>query len=85
MNPFVALFENPVPTLTAAAYAVFLLTLLVATWWGLGRNLLYLVENWQDGWKLLIPGDYVAHLFATGIIVSVDLLLIAATIYVLTP
>ena len=83
-NPFVRLYEAPVETLTASAYAVFLAALLVATWWALSRNALYLHEEWQNGWLVLIPGAYAARVVLTAVIVAVDLLLLAGIVHVVT-
>jgi hypothetical protein len=84
-NPFIQLFEAPAETLLAAGYAVILFGLLVATWWGLSRNAMYLVEYWQDGWKYLVPGKYALRAVLVAVIVAVDLWLTAGIIYVLTP
>ena len=83
MNPFVRLYDAPVETLTAAAYVAVLFGALVVTWWALGRNLLYLRDQYQNGWKYLIPFWYTVRVTAVAILVAVDLLLIGAIIYVL--
>jgi len=83
MNPFVRLYEAPVETLTAAAYVAVLFGALVVTWWALGRNLLYLRDQYQNGWKYLIPFWYTVRAAAVAVLVAVDLLLIGAIIYVL--
>lgn len=82
-NPFLELYQHPVATLTAAAYVALLLGALVATWWAAGRNLMYLDDQFQEGWLYLIPLRYTARLVATLGIVAVDLLLVAAIIGVL--
>jgi len=88
-NPFVALFERPVATLTAAAYALVLLSALVGSWYAGGRNALYLVEFWQEtpggqAWRLLVPLAYAARVVAMLLLLAVDLLLVAGIIHVLT-
>jgi len=79
-NPFLELYQHPVDTLTAAAYVALLLGALVATWWALGRNLMYLDDQFQEGWLYLIPLRYTARLVATLGIVAVDLWILAAII-----
>jgi len=83
MNPFIQLFEYPVATLTALAYVVVLLGALVGSWWALGRNLLYLRQRYQNGWKYLIPGMYALRVVATAVLVAIDLLLVAAILHAL--
>jgi membrane protease YdiL (CAAX protease family) len=83
-NPFVELAQDPVGVLTAAAYATLLLAALVGTWWALSRNLLYLLDNWQDGWIVLVPLGYAARTMAVLGLVAVDLALVAGIIGVLT-
>lgn len=82
-NPFVRLYEAPTATLTDAAYALVLVAALVATWWVLGRNLLYLDEHWQDGWLVLVPLEYAVRTIGTILILAVDLALLAAIIAIL--
>jgi len=81
MNPFIELYQNPVSTLTAAAYVVTLLGLLVSTWWAAGRNALYLFDNYQNGWLVLVPKWYAFRVVLMCGIIAVDLLLIAAIIW----
>jgi len=76
--------QDPVAVLTAAAYATFLLAALVGTWWALSRNLLYLLDNWQDGWIVLVPLGYALRTMAVLGLVAVDLALVAGIIGVLT-
>mgnify|MGYP006287475347 CR=1 FL=1 len=83
MNPFISLFEAPVETLTAGAYVVVLLGALTLSWWGLGRNILYLRNRFQTDWKYLVPFWYAARIGAVAALVAVDLLLIAAIIHVI--
>jgi hypothetical protein len=80
VNPFIELYQHPVDTLTAAAYISLLLGALVATWWAAGRNLMYLDDQFQEGWLYLIPLRYTARLVATLGIVAVDLWILAAII-----
>jgi len=82
-NPFVALFERPVATLTAAAYALVLMTAMLATWYAGSRNLLYLVDRWQDGWRLLVPFWYAVRVAGLLLVVAIDCLLIAGIIAVI--
>ncbi len=84
VNPFISLFETPVATLTAAAYAVVLLAALVATLWALTRNYLWLEANYRAGWQLLPPLEYVLRTCGTLLIVAIDLLLIAGIIHTLS-
>jgi len=83
-NPFVELANDPVAVLTAAAYATVLLAALVGTWWALSRNLAYLDEWWQDGWRLLIPLEYAVRVMVAVVLVALDLLLLAGIVHVLT-
>jgi hypothetical protein len=83
-NPFIRLYEMPVATLTDAAYVLILLAVLVATWWAAGRNALYLSENYQNGWKYLIPAWYALRLIGMLVTAAVDLWLLAGIIGVLT-
>lgn len=83
-NPFIDLYEVPVAALTDAAYACLLLAALVATWWALGRNLLYLRDRWQEGWLVLVPFWYTARAIALLCLVAIDLLLIAGIIHVVS-
>jgi len=82
-NPFVELAQDPVAVLTAAAYATVLLAALVGTWWALSRNLLYLLDNWQDGWIVLVPLGYAVRTMAVLGLVAGDLALVAGIIGVL--
>jgi hypothetical protein len=83
-NPFLRLYEMPVATLTDAAFALVLLAALVATWWAAGRNALYLSEQYQNGWKYLVPAWYAARLIGMLLVAAVDLWLLAGIIGVLT-
>jgi len=83
-NPFVRLFEAPVESLTAGAYALVLLAALVVSWYALGRNALYLEDQWRDGWLVLVPFWYAARVVGALLIVALDLLLVAGIIAVLT-
>jgi len=82
VNPFIELFEAPVATLTAGAYVLVLLGLLAASWWAATRNLLWLSDNWQDGWILLIPLPYAVRLLALCLLAAIDLLLLAGIAHV---
>lgn len=84
MNPFVSLFETPVETLTGFAYAIVLASMLIATWWALGRNLVVLVDQWQEGWQVLVPGAYAARVVTAALLIAIDALLLAGIIHVLT-
>ena len=83
-NPFIELFHDPVGSLTAVAYALVLLAALVATWYALGRNLLTLYSDYQNGWIALPPAAYTARVIGALLIVAIDLLLIAGIVGVLT-
>lgn len=83
MNPFIHLYEAPVETLTAGAYVVVLLGALVGSWWALGRNLLFLREQFQNGWQLLVPFWYAVRVLAASALVAIDMLLLAAMIHIL--
>jgi len=83
-NPFVRLFEAPVEAMTAGAYALVLAAALAASWYALGRNLLYLTEQWQEGWLVLVPFWYAARVVGLLLLVALDLLLVAGIIGVLT-
>lgn len=84
VNPFVALFDAPVETLTALAYVCVLCAALTATWYAGGRNLLTLYDEYQEGWLVLVPFSYMLRVIAMFLILAVDCLLIAGVIYVLT-
>lgn len=79
-NPFIRLAESPVEALTAASYATVLLAALVLTWYFAGRNLLYLLDRYQDGWALLPPPVYTARVVGLLLIIAVDLLLVAGIV-----
>jgi hypothetical protein len=83
-NPFIRLYEMPVESLTAGAYALVLVAALMATWYGLGRNLLYLHQRWRNGWSLLIPFWYAARVIAILLVAAIDMLLVAGIVGVLT-
>jgi hypothetical protein len=84
MNPFIELYQQPVETLSAAAYALVLLAALLATWYAAGRNLLWLIDRYQDGWLVLPPFWYTARSIALILILAVDLLLVAGIVWILT-
>ncbi len=83
-NPFVRLFEAPVEVLTATAYALVLLTALLATWYALGRNLLWLSQRWQTGWRYLPSPMWVARAGGGLLVIAVDCLLLAGVVHLLT-
>jgi hypothetical protein len=78
------LVEAPVATLTDAAWACILLAALVATWWAAGRNALYLQEQYQNGWKYLVPFWYATRTVGMLLVLAVDLWLVAALVAVLS-
>jgi hypothetical protein len=83
MNPAVRLIQDPVSVLTDAGWILMLLAALLLTWWALGRNLVYLTERYQDGWRYLIPLRYAVRSVVALVIVGIDLWLISAVVYVL--
>lgn len=83
-NPFIRLYDAPVEALTAAAYAIVLLAALVATWYVLGRNLLTLYQDYQQGWLVLPPFSWALRVVGSLLILAIDLLLIAGIIHTLT-
>jgi len=83
MNPFVRLYEAPVEALAAAAYVCVLVAVLVLSWWALTRNLVYLDDRYQNGWKYLVLLWYAVRAAATLGLVALDLLLVAAIIHVI--
>lgn len=83
-NPFVAVYETPVESLTDAGYGLLLLGALIMSWWALGRNALYLQEEWRNGWLVLVPFWYAVRTVAALIGIAVDLWLVAALIAILT-
>ena len=84
MNPFIELFEQPVATLTAGAYALVLVAALVTTWYAAGRNALTLYDTYQNGWLVLPPVGWIARAVGLLLVAAIDLLLIAGIIYVVT-
>jgi hypothetical protein len=84
VNPFIRLYEAPVESLTAGAYALVLIAALVASWYAAGRNLLYLQKQYQNGWRYLVPFWYMVRLVGLVLVVAVDLLLVAGIIHTLT-
>jgi len=84
VNPFVELWRAPVATLTAAAYAVVLLAMLITTWYAAGRNALYLYAHWQKGWLALPPLGYTFRVVGMLLVAAVDLLLLGGIIYLVT-
>lgn len=83
MNPILDFIESPVHGLADLGWALFLLAALVVTWWALGRNLLYLRQQYQTGWKYLVPLGYAGRVAAALVIVGVDAWLLAAIVAVL--
>lgn len=82
-NPFVSLWEQPILTLTAAAYAFALVAALVATWYALGRNLMTLyIQNKKGGWKYP-PLEWALRAIAVPLVLAVDCLLLAAFVWVI--
>jgi hypothetical protein len=84
MNPALRLVEAPVATLTDAAWACILLAALMATWWAAGRNVLWLDQQWQNGWQALPTFWYAARSVALLVVLAVDLWLVAALVAVLS-
>lgn len=84
MNPVIHLIEHPVAALTEASWLCVLLAALVATWWAAGRNALYLLDRYQDGWLVLVPLQYAIRSIAMLLIVAIDLALIAGIVHVAT-
>jgi hypothetical protein len=82
-NPVIRLYETPVEALTDAGWVCVLLAALVATWWAAGRNALYLSEQYQNGWKYLVPAWYAIRLIGMFAIVAVDLWLLAGIMHTL--
>lgn len=82
-NPVVRLYESPVESLTDAGWLFVLLAALVATWWAAGRNVLWLDDQWGNGWKFLPPFWVAVRIVALLGIVAVDLWLMAAMLAVL--
>ncbi|AFH21983.1 hypothetical protein OSG_eHP14_00015 [environmental Halophage eHP-14] len=85
MNPFIRFYEAPVESLAGIAYVLILIGILTLTWWALSRNLLYLREEWRNGWLVLVPLTYTVRVAATLGLLAVDALLIGGIIYVITP
>jgi len=83
MNPFVEIWQDPVTALTRFAYVAILFGMLVMTWWAAGRNALYLRDQFQNGWLMLVPFWYALRTLAMLAILAVDLLLLAGIIYTL--
>lgn len=83
MNPFIRIYESPVESLTAAGWLCILIGALVATWWAAGRNALYLENNYQNGWKYLVPFWYAVRLVGMLVALAVDLWLVAGIIAVI--
>lgn len=89
-NPFIRLYEAPIESLTLAAYLLILLAALVGTWWLLTRNVLELIdqatsETWAKNTPLYPPFRFIWRLAAVPVIVAIDLFLIAAFLYFVTP
>jgi hypothetical protein len=83
MNPILRLVDNPAAALADLGWALMLCAALVVTWWALGRNLLYLRQQYQNGWKYLVPLPYAGRVAAALVIVGVDAWLFAALVAVL--
>jgi len=82
-NPAIRLVEHPVAALTEAGWTLILLAALVATWWAAGRNLLWLDNNWGNGWKLLPTFWAATRMVALLVILAVDLWLLAGIVHTL--
>lgn len=82
-NPVLRLVESPVEALADAGWVCVLVAALLATWWAATRNALYLIQEWQSGWRLLIPLSYAARAIGLLLIAAVDLWLLGALVAVL--
>lgn len=82
VNPFIELYREPVAALTDAAWICVLLAALAATWWALGRNLLWLDKRWQQGWRYLPPFWTAVRMVAVLVVAAVDLWLVAGIVAV---
>jgi|APHM01.1.fsa_nt_gi hypothetical protein len=82
-NPVIRLVEEPTAALADLGWAFVLLAALLATWWALGRNIIYLTDRYQDGWMFLVPLQYAARSVVLLLIIAVDLWLIAGIVHVL--
>jgi len=83
MNPFLRLIEQPVASLTDLGWLLVLLAALAGTWWAAGRNLLWLDDNWRNGWYLLPDARYVGRLIALLGVLAADAWLLAAIVEIL--
>lgn len=86
MNPFIALYEDPVATLTALAYALSLATLLVLTLAATYRNALWLYVRWDrqrpQEWEFVPPAWWLIRLAAIPAVLAIDAWALAALIWV---
>lgn len=82
-NPFIRLFEAPVESLTAGAYALLLVAALLTTWYAGGRNALTLYDTYQQGWLVLPTFWWTVRAVGMLLVVALDLLLVAGIIHVL--
>ncbi|WP_256394102.1 hypothetical protein [Natronoarchaeum rubrum] len=85
MNPFIELYRDPVATLTALAYALTLLTLLVITLAGTWRNAIWLATRWKrqrpNEWEYIPPTWWLVRLAAIPAVLAVDAWAMAALIW----
>jgi hypothetical protein len=82
-NPIIRLHETPVESLADAGWTFILVGALLLTWWAAGRNALYLRDEFQNGWKFLVPFWYTARVTVLCVIVAVDLWLLSAIVHII--
>lgn len=87
MNPFVALYEDPVGALTALAYGLLLLTLLFVTLAAVWRNAVTVKVRWERQrpveWEYLPPAGWLLRVAAIPFVLAVDAWALAALFYLL--
>jgi|GEM_PF-5114338 hypothetical protein len=87
-NPFIELFRDPVATLAATGYALFLAVLLIATVGACWRNVITLWVRWDrqrpGQWEYLPPVGFLARAAAIPFVLAIDAWAVAALIWLLT-
>ena len=88
MNPFIALFEDPVATLAALGYVLLLVTLLVVTLAACWRNALTIRMQWHRDrptkWEYVPPVGWCLRVAAIPFILAIDAWALAALIWILS-
>lgn len=85
MNPFIELAQDPVATLSALAYGLALITLLILTLGATWSNAIWVKTRWDrqrpHQWEYIPPTWWLIRLSAVPAILAVDAWVLAALIW----